>query len=143
MSDSDLRHALIGTWRLISCQTNTNGTPVKPFGENPQGYVVYTPDNHVVIQFAARERPDFFVPLAQSPVPALLESTGHRASTALGFSGYCGTFEVLDGQVVHHLEFGVLPEMSGQHWPRSVVLDGDRLVLGTARGLQYEWQRVH
>ena len=41
MSDQDLRQALLGTWRLISCQEGVDGTLVKPFGDDPQGYLVY------------------------------------------------------------------------------------------------------
>src|SRR6266568_5815569 len=138
MSDSDLRRALLGTWRLVSCQQNTDGKLVKPFGDNPQGYLVYTSDGHVVVQWAARERRDLFAASAHGTV--LLETT--EANTAVGFFGYCGTFEVRDGQVVHHIEFGILLEMSGRSSPRTVVLDGDRLILGTPRGAQIEWQRV-
>jgi hypothetical protein len=61
----------------------------------------------------------------------------------MGFIAYCGTFEVRDGQVVHHIEFGNLESHSGRVFPRSVVLDGDRLILATPRGTQLEWQRVH
>ncbi|HEY1294881.1 MAG TPA: lipocalin-like domain-containing protein [Chloroflexota bacterium] len=139
MSDQDLRRALLGTWRLISCQDNVDGTPVKPFGDYPQGYLVYTPDGHVFVQFAASERPELFGRSALGP--ALLETTA--ANTAIGFGGYCGTFEVRDGQVVHHMEFNPsLRFMDGRSEARSVVLDGDRAILGTPRGRQFEWQRV-
>jgi hypothetical protein len=70
----------------------------------------------------------------------LLETT--QAGTALGFVGYCGTFEVRDGEVIHRTEFDIRPSLDGNVETRSVVLDGDRLVLGTARGQQLEWQRV-
>jgi hypothetical protein len=133
MSDADLREALLGTWRLIR----------HPFwGENPQGYLAYTPDGYVFVQTATRERRELFGPSAHGPV--LLDTT--EASTALGFTGYCGTFEVRDGQVIHRMEFNYLrPSLNGSVEPRSVTLDGDRLVLGTPRygGAELEWQRVH
>jgi hypothetical protein len=80
MSDSELREALLGTWRLISLQEAANGALVKPFGDNPRGYIVYTPDGHVFAHFEPRMH--------------------------TRFGGYCGTFEVHDGQAVHHVEFG-------------------------------------
>jgi hypothetical protein len=64
MSDSELRQALLGTWRLVSLQTEVDGTLVKPPGESPHGYLVYTSDGHVVVQFAARERAEL---LGSSP----------------------------------------------------------------------------
>jgi hypothetical protein len=54
VSDSDLRQALLGTRRLISHQFDVDGMLVKSLGDNPQGYLVYTPDDHVFVQFATR-----------------------------------------------------------------------------------------
>jgi hypothetical protein len=88
---------------------------------------------------AARQRTELFGPSARGP--ALLETT--PANAALGSAGYCGTFEVRDGQAIHQMEFGVLVSMRGREEPRSVLLDGDRLILGTPVGRHLEWQRVH
>jgi hypothetical protein len=53
------------------------------------------------------------------------------------------TFEVRDGRRSTHVEFGIVPTISGREETRSIVLDGDRLILGNpGRGTQYEWQRV-
>jgi hypothetical protein len=52
MPGSDLRQALLGTWRLISFQADADGTVVNPHGEDPQDYPVYTPDEHVLIMVA-------------------------------------------------------------------------------------------
>jgi hypothetical protein len=64
MSDQNLRQALLGTWRLISCQDvdthDADGTLLKPLGDNPHGYLVYMPDGHLFVQYAARERPELF-----------------------------------------------------------------------------------
>ena len=138
MSDSDLRQALLGTWRLVSLQHDVGGTLSKPFGDNPQGYLVYTPDGHVFVNFAARERRELFGPSAAGP--ALLQTT--EADTPLGYGGYCGTFEVRDGQAIHHVEFHVVPRHNGRVEARTVVLDGDPLILGTPFGAHLEWQRV-
>jgi hypothetical protein len=140
MSDSDLRQALLGTWRLVSFQVERDGAVVRPVGDNPQGYLVYTPEGHVHVNFAARERRELFGPSADRG-PVLLETT--EANTPLGFVGYSGTFEVRDGQVVHHAEFHVMPRLNGRVDPLLTVLDGDRLTLGTPRGQQLEWQRVN
>jgi hypothetical protein len=128
-SDSDLREALLGTWRLINY-------PNQLLGDNPQGYLAYTPDDHVFFIAATRAQRTW-------PGPEVLELSGPQATAATGFSAYCGTFQVRDGQVIHHREFGSLPRMSGSVEPRSVVLDGDRLTLSTPTGTTLEWQRVH
>jgi hypothetical protein len=132
-----LRQALLGTWRLISYQIDAGGTLVKPFGDNPQGYLVYTPDGHVLVQMATRAL------RAWPPSPEIYTLPQHQLLANQGIAGYCGTFEVRDGQTFHHREFGLQPRHDGTVEARSVVLDGDRLILGTARGAHVEWQRVH
>ena len=138
MSDSDLRQALLGTWRLVSSQSEVDGAVVKSLGDNPLGYLVYTPDGHVFVQMAARERRELFGPSEHGPV--LLETT--QADSLLGYRGYSGTFEVRDGQVIHHIEFHVVLRNYGNAETRSVLLEGDRLILGY-RTSHIEWQRVH
>jgi hypothetical protein len=136
VSDSDLRQALLAIWRLISCQEIIDGTVVKPLGDNPQGYLFYTPDGHVFVQFATR---------AQRVWPPRPEGARIAAAQPLnrdGFSGYCGTFEVREGQAIHHIEFGLFPRLAGSVEPHAVAIDGDRLTLGTPSGRQFEWLRV-
>jgi hypothetical protein len=117
-----------------------DGKIVKHWGENSQGYLVYTPDGHVVVQFDARDRPALFVSrIGRGPV--LAETT--EADTALDFAGYCGTFEVRDSQLIHNCEFHVAPGWDGRAEARAFALDGDRLTLGTPGGQQLEWERVH
>jgi hypothetical protein len=126
-TNSELRQALLGTWRLVR----------HPLGDNPKGYLVYTADGHVYVQFEPRAERTW-------PGPEVLQMTmGLQTLAALGFQAYCGTFEVRDGQVIHGIEFGVLPSMSGRVEPRAVVLDGGRLILSLPGGNKLEWQRVH
>jgi hypothetical protein len=142
VSDSELRRALLGTWRILSCQANVDGAVVNTFGDNPQGYLVYTPDGHVFVQIADPDRRALFVATrGRGSGPVLLETT--EAGAGLGLICYSGMFEVQDGQAIHHTEFHVVPEHNGRVETRSVVLDGDRLILGTPWGALLEWQRVH
>jgi hypothetical protein len=134
MSDSDLRQALLGTWRLVSHEFHADGAVVRLLGDSPHGYLVYTPDDHVLVQFGTRA-------VRSWPGPEMLKP-GLELMAALGFFAYCGTFEVRAGTVVHHQEFGILQGLSGSVETRSVALDGDRLILGSSRGFQLKWQRV-
>jgi Lipocalin-like domain len=137
MSDSELRQALLGTWRLVSFQVERDGAVAKSMGDNPPGYLAYTPEGYVHVNFVARERAELFGPSADRG-PVLLETT--EANTPLGVVGYSGTFEVRDGQVVHHAQFHVKPRLNGRVDPLLPVLDGDLLTL---RGQRLEWQRVN
>ena len=136
VSDSDLCEALLGTWRLTSYEMDVNGARLKPFGDSPQGYLVYTTDDHVFLQIATRAARVW-------PGPEFLGLPTAQRMAAVGVWVYCGRFEVADGQVVHKREFGILPTMSGNIEPRSVALESDRLTLGGPQGGRVEWQRVH
>jgi hypothetical protein len=94
-------------------------------GDDPVGYLIYTPDGHMSAQFAARERRELFRPFPGMGM-VLVETT--EANTPVGFNAYCGTFEVRDGEVRHHMEIGINPSVSGRVEPRSVVREGGRLV---------------
>lgn len=37
-----------GTWRMVSATLETDGRIERPYGENPQGMLVFTPDMHFV-----------------------------------------------------------------------------------------------
>jgi hypothetical protein len=138
VSDSDLRQALLGTWRLISYQAvDVDGTVATPFGDNPQGYLVYTPDGHVLAQAATRAQ------RVWPPRPDLLDLPLPQRLAEQGLVGYCGTYEVRDSQVIHHREFGLEPSLDGTAQTRAVTLDGDQLILGTPDGSHFTWQRVH
>jgi hypothetical protein len=143
VSDSDLRQALLGTWRLVRIQDDPESTPIVSTGDGLQGYLVYTPDEHVFVQFATRAERSW-------PAPEVFEAWSRGAvlplpRDVLGFVAYCGRYEVRDGQVVHHIEFGNLSAHAGRAATRSVVLDGDRLLITDPRSPQrgvLEWQRV-
>jgi hypothetical protein len=140
VSDSELRQALLGTWRLINFEVNVDGRVVKPFGEKPLGYLVYTPDGYVFVNLAARERPELFGG-SKGRGPVLLETA--EANTPFGFIGHCGTFEVGDGQVIHHYEVSFRPSYDGGAEVRSVALSGDQLILRAPNlGSRLEWQQI-
>jgi hypothetical protein len=95
---------------------------------------VYTTDDQVLVQFARRAERHW-------PGPEMPTVPGSAFRNALGFGGYCGAFEIHDSQLVHHMEFGFLQAQSGRVEARSVVLEGDRLILGVPNGSRFEWQR--
>jgi hypothetical protein len=62
------------------------------------------------------------------PWPVLFETA--VANTPIEFLGYCGTFDVRNGQLIHHIEFNYIrPSLNGTVERRSVNLEGDQLTL--------------
>jgi hypothetical protein len=101
-SDSDLRQGLLGTWRLVSAQTDVDGTLVNLLGDNP---LLETTEAGTSLGFlrviwcthptgtSARDRPQLF-------------GRGQRGGSPVPVQAYCGTFEVRDGQVASgHIEW--------------------------------------
>ena len=94
------------------------------FGERPVGYVVYTTDRHVFVQIMLSAHPG-------SAVTDPFGGTSEDCWLALGYAAYAGTYELLDGRVVHHLEMCLFPPYVGVELTRTLEWDGDELVLTT------------
>jgi hypothetical protein len=105
---------VIGTWRLVSCETHDSaGTVRQTFGERPVGYVVYTTDRHVFVQIMLSAHPG-------SAVTDPFSGTSEDCWLALGYAAHAGTYELLDGRVVHHLEMCLFPPYVGVELTRTL-----------------------
>jgi hypothetical protein len=137
---ADLVTALLGTWRLESWSlVYDDGRPPEfPLGEDAVGYLMYTTDGHMSASLARAGRP-----------PLDPASAASKAQAFDTFFGYAGRYEVRDGAVVHKIEFGTNPALSGVNSLRHVALDGDRLILtgpdfsaGSPRSHRILWRRA-
>lgn len=137
---------IIGTWRLLSWETSADGEPVeRPFGEHPLGYVVYTPDGHMITTISMADRP-------LTGGDLLSSSDADRARAFGTFQAYSGTFRVDGDDVVHIVEMSLFPDWSGTEQHRHVGLsaDGSTLTLSTdpiptsggMRRHRLAWERV-
>ena len=118
--------ALVGTWRLASFAVrDADGRTTEPFGPDPPGFLTYTADGRMAVQFARADR----VGLADSDWLAAPDA--QVAAAARGYFAYCGTYEVQGETVVHRVELSLLPNWVGGEQARLVALDGDALTLST------------
>ena len=125
MTDGVNANALVGTWRLVSCALHDGERVNHPYGAEPIGFLTYAPDGHMSVMFGDANRP----PLAS---PDWRRNTDEDvAGAARPFIAYCGTYELRDGEVSHHVEVSLIPNWIGQTLTRRVVLDGHTLVLAT------------
>ena len=136
----DLAAALPGTWQLESWSlVYEDGRPPEfPLGEDAVGYLMYTPDGHVSASLARACR---------APLDAADSASKARAFD--DFFGYAGRFEVRPGAVVHRIEFGSNPALSGVDSLRHALIEGDRLTLsgpdfspGSPRSHRIVWRRA-
>ncbi|NKY89815.1 lipocalin-like domain-containing protein [Nocardia veterana] len=118
--------ALVGRWELTAWTAGDEaGAVVLPFGENPQGCVIYTAGGWMSGQLAAGERRE--LPTGN----ALGGPEAERAEAYSSYVAYCGEYRVEGRTVVHLLRMSLFPNWVGTEQRRFVELSGDRLVLST------------
>lgn len=128
---------LLGAWKLVGYECKAGDrTLASPLGLEPVGYIVYTADGHMSVQIAAAHRPPF-------ASPDLLGGTAaEKEAAADSYIAYCGTYELFEDRVVHHIEQSFFPNRVGTAQTRYYKLDGDRIELTTPPVLIYGAEQV-
>jgi hypothetical protein len=65
-----------------------------------------------------------------------------RAAAAAGLTCYAGHYEVKDGQVFHHIEMALNPNLVGQTLIRRVHIDGADLTLSSVPDKDGNYRRI-
>jgi len=122
---ADISKSLVGTWRVTSYSRLTLETneETRPFGENPTGYIQYSPDGHMVVFLSAREMPKASPPYSEADKAAIYSQI---------FGAYAGTYSVDGNKVTHHIVASWRPDWVGGDLIRFVELSGDKLTIKTA-----------
>ncbi len=136
-----------GTWRLVSFELrNTDGTTSLPYGDQPHGYIFYTPSGYMSCVFMRAGRRNFASP------DALGGSAEEKARAMETFFSYCGTYEIQGSEVIHHIEASLFPNWSGGDLRRFYQFEGRHLTLtgstpqvfqGKEQTATIVWERVN
>lgn len=134
------RNELIGAWRLDRIERHlADGTRADGFGSDPQGLLIYTADGHMSAQMTQSGRAPFSTPRETS----LQAEHGEPDEIVAAFNSYVAyagrfTFDEEAGQVRHHIDMALAPDMIGRTIVRHVEsTDAHSLVL-TAPSLNYD-----
>ena len=124
-SAADTSKSLVGTWRVTSFSMTTLETNEvsRPFGENPIGYLQYSPGGHMVVFLSAAEMPKAGPPYSDADRAVI-------HSRIIG--AYAGTYTVDGNKVTHHIVASWRPEWVGGDQIRFAELSGDKLTIKTA-----------
>ena len=117
--------AVLGTWRLQSYvrEVLASGERYNQFGEDPDGYIGYAPDNRMYAIFTRKDR----------IMPADAVSTDEEGVQLLGtMVAYAGTFTLEPEKVTHHIDISWNQAWTGTDQVRYYQLDGDTLTITTA-----------
>jgi hypothetical protein len=120
---------LEGSWRLERWESVADdGTVTYPFGERPDGVLVYAPDGTMITTIAPADRPRL-----GSMDPLRGGDDDERRRTAETFVAYAGTWARSGDDVVHMVTVSLYPNWVGTRQVRHVrLLDaGARLELST------------
>lgn len=121
--------SLVGDWRLRSWTAESDDGHIElPFGESPDGILVYTEGGTMITTIARpdRGRVSWVDPLHGGP-------DAERAETARTFVAYSGRFDYDGTDVTHTVEMSLYPNWVGTRQVRHVRLsdDGGTLELST------------
>ena len=118
--------ALIGKWTLISCEgKTTSGKTFYPYGENPQGSIIYNEQGHMSAHLMRGDRPSL-------NAETFRDITADELAEAFkGYFAYYGTYTLQEneGTVTHDVEGALHPNWVGSTQVRSFKFEGDHLVL--------------
>lgn len=130
-----VRGHFVGVWRLVSCETkSTSGELTKPYGDRPQGRIVYESDGRVSLQIM---RPgNRFRLLTRNTLPG--ESNKHDFAEA-----WFGTFDVDPDTetVTHQIDASLTPSEIGTEVIRRYNFWSNRMILTGSDGGR-NWRMV-
>jgi hypothetical protein len=105
---------LHGTWRLVGRRvTHADGKVTNPVGENPRGFIMYSPDGYMAVEF-------------------FMSMKGADGKMAERFLAYAGPYELQGDTMLHHLEVSAQPENIGKTYERKVSFENGDLLLSTS-----------
>jgi len=140
-----VKDRLIGTWTLVSAEREEipSGAKTAFLGENPSGFLHYTPDGRMLALITRGSRK---APAGKVADPAEAEAL-IRSMIAYG-----GTYTCDGSEVTHHCDISWNQSFTGTLQKRTVTFDGERLILspppspdptdGTMSVRRLTWKRV-
>lgn len=118
-----LTEKIIGAWELIHYEYPVDGIDIKPLGDNPTGYLMYTPDGYISANMmTSNERPKYGSKDLHQGTPE------EMSKAAKGYVAYAGQFEIKDCDeatqkltLIHHMAVSMNPTWLGDAQERYVT----------------------
>jgi len=120
------KEELAGTWELESWTIGYSDRDeyTYPYGEDPQGLLVYSSDGWMSASIARKDRALLPEDVGYRKLPDAL-----KAEAFSSYFHYAGRYRVSDGDVVHYVTQSLNPNFPGTEQLRHAELDGQTLVL--------------
>ncbi|MCL7963399.1 MAG: lipocalin-like domain-containing protein [marine benthic group bacterium] len=117
---------VVGVWDIVELVNwSADGERSEPFGQDPNGYFVYTPEGHLILQILPEPLP------SRQPSPPGIEDLAARARSSIAYFGTYGV-DYDRGILVHEIVGALSPNRSGGDFERTFRFEGQDLVLDFA-----------
>jgi hypothetical protein len=133
-----------GTWTLVSIYNEQDGKKIEPFGAQPKGSLILTPDGRFSMIFIKAGLPKF---ASNNRMQGTAEE---NQAVVQGAHAYFGTYAVASEKeqtVNMHIEGSTFPNTDGKDQKRTMTVKGDELMVTnptpTIGGVAYVvWKRA-
>jgi hypothetical protein len=123
---------VVGTWKFLYSESYADdGEITRGFGDHPKGFMIYT-DDGVTLCILMRSGRKRFPGEDNSSINATLEEKAEAFDSAIS---HAGTWEVLDGKIIHHLTANTFPNWTDTHQVREFDISDTHLTLHPPRML--------
>ena len=118
--------AIVGTWRITSFSVLTLETNevTHPNGENPLGFIQYSPGGHMLVFLSSRNQ--------KKPAGAAYTDAERADAHKSVFAAYAGRYTVEGNKVVHQVIGSWRPDWVGTDLVRFFEINGNKLSIKTA-----------
>jgi hypothetical protein len=107
---------LIGTWALKSDESTTpDGHKIQPFGPNPQGIAIFCSNGRFAIMASRADLPKF------ASNDRMHGTAEENEAIVHGSIAFFGTYSVMDGVIIQHVEGGTWPAWIGTDQKRTIT----------------------
>jgi Lipocalin-like domain len=130
---------LSGTWQLESWTIGYSDRDefTSPYGDEPQGLLMYTTDGWMSASIGRRERNRLPEDVSFRKLPDAVKGEAYSS-----YFHYAGRYRVVDGDVIHYVTQSLNPNFPGTEQLRHAELDGQTLVL-SGKDQQGDVTRFH
>jgi hypothetical protein len=120
---TSLRDEIVGTWTAVSQYVDQDGKKLEPFGSNPKGMVVYTPDGRFILVLQRSTLPKF---VSNSRMTGTADE---NKAIVQGSIAYFGRYSIdeKDRKINLHYDGSTYPNWDGEDQTRIIKLNGDEL----------------
>lgn len=123
------KEMLLGAWRLKDYYIDKEEGRIYPFGEDVDGFLLYTTDGYMSAQMMRKGRTPF-------DIDNMHQGTDTEyTEAASGYHAYSGRFDFdEENQVMrHYMDVSLFPNYIGQSQIRDVTLEGDQLIISNPK----------